>query len=592
MACQSQALVVARARTRGAVQWERSNRHTAPLARTGAAERRKRRAWPRVTVKEAAHRADAGFPLSNRDYPEGEVILGMELRMHSLKAAPVDTANAEFQRPGVSVKMDVLSEQSVKQAVTKVIDHFHWKGPVGVSVTRAITRLLNQAAPKAMEEMMPNSKGKVVTMIHTEAAAYAEMYFGPGREVNGVVVVVTIGKGMGTVTYNMGQKVRNSDLTHLTWTYERELSKLQQRWGWSGWAPALPADKDRIIQRVLQSSPTLPMFQDSEPPDGVDCSQDEEESAQAVFAWAGLVDRYLQKISTELKPERIILLTTGAAAYLPEEFLLPLFRPAIAAAGLHEGVLVVGASPERALVAGAAVGAHIELGRRQAAEIFRAAVTETITGSPNPREIYDEDLLWVFSKKLDRDKDGVLSHSDLAAGSMLLNTSLSDAEVTGLLRDLTGGLQDTATVEQFKSWFQRMLTLASARVHEVHSAAEFDQIVDEAQHKLTVMGELAEEGSLVVLECAYTHCRPCMRFERAYEGVASKYVDSVFLKVVGDGSPGAAHLCRDVLEVQGTPEFRFYRGKKLLHVMRGADRTKLEESVKSFLRAGEIGNPW
>jgi len=93
-----------------------------------------------------------------------------------------------------------------------------------VSVTRAIMRALgNEATAKNLESMMPKSKGKVATMIHTEAAAYTELMFGPGRETNGLVVVMTIGKGMGTVTYNRGQKVRNSDLKHLTWTYEREL---------------------------------------------------------------------------------------------------------------------------------------------------------------------------------------------------------------------------------------------------------------------------------------------------------------------------------------------------------------------------------
>ena len=137
-----------------------------------------------------------------------------------------------------------------------------------------------------------------------------------------------------------------------------------------------------------------------------------------------------------------------------------------------------------------------------------------------------------------------------------------------------------------------MLNLTSKRVVEVHSASEFDKIVDEAQQRLTMMGEMQEDGSLVVLECGYTHCMPCMKFEPAYEKVASKYPDSVFVKVMGDGSPGAAHLCRDVLEVKGTPEFRFYRGKKLLHVMRGADKGKLEESVQSLLRAGEMGCPW
>ena len=35
------------------------------------------------------------------------------------------------------------------------------------------------------------------------------------------------------------------------------------------------------------------------------------------------------------------------------------------------------------------------------------------------------------------------------------------------------------------------------------------------------------------------------------------------------------YLCRDVLQLQATPEFRFYRGKTQVHVMRGASKTKL-----------------
>ena len=514
----------------------------------------------------------------------------MELRAHSLKAAPVDTANAEFQRPGVCAQVDDLSEESVKKAVTKVINHFQWKGPVGVSVTRQIVRALgNKSAPKALEAMMPGSRGKVATMIHTEAAAYAEMYFGPGREADGIVVVCTIGKGLGTVTYNMGQKVRNADLTHLTWTYERELGKLQKKYGWTGVAPELPANKDRVIERVLRASDTLLLFEDIASEPASDLSEEEKEASDALFAWAALIDRYLIKIASEVKPEQIILLPTGAAAFLPEDFLLPLFQPAVVAAGLSDEVLVMGAFPERALVGGAAVGGHIELGRRQASEVFRAAITETVTGSPKPRELYEQDLDWVFNKKLDRDRDGWLNHDDLAAGSKLLNTSFSDAEITGILNEMSRGFEETASLEQFKSWFERMLKLASAKVREVHSLSEFELIVEESQRQPTSSGDFREEGPLVVLECGYTHCRPCMKFERSYEGVASKFVDSVFLKVIGDGSPGAAHLCRDVLDVQSTPEFRFYRGNKLLDVMRGADRVRLEEKVQSLLQHGEVG---
>lgn len=517
----------------------------------------------------------------------------MELRMHSLKAAPVDTANAEFQRPGVTTALNDVSEESVREAVTKVINHFNWKGPVGVSVTRAIMRALgNEATAKNLESMMPKSKGKVATMIHTEAAAYTELMFGPGRETNGLVVVMTIGKGMGTVTYNRGQKVRNSDLKHLTWTYERELAKLHDKFDWMGVAPLLDEETAKqVVELVTASPPEKALFSSGRGGANpfYECELQKLQGLESVMAWATLIDKYIQKIAASVKPDQIILLTTGAASDLPEELLLPLLRPGVAAAGLDPGVLVIGDFPDRALVKGAAVGAHIELGRRQAAEILRAALTETITGSPEPREVFEQDLLWAF-KRMDRDGNGLLSHDDLLQGVKLMGTSFSDTEITGLLRDFTGGLESEATPTHFLAWFNRMVDLASSKVHVIRSEDEFLQNLKAAREQSSIVtGKVLDEGSLVVLECGYTHCRPCMMFEKQYEGVASKYLDTVFLKVMGDECPGSAHLCRDVLEVSGTPEFRFYRGGNLLHIMNGADKAKLEANVQKFLQAGEFG---
>ena len=322
---------------------------------------------------------------------------------------------------------------------------------------------------------MPESKGKVATMIHTEAAAYAEMYFGPGRECSGLVLVVTVGTGMGTVTYNLGQKVRNSDLKHLTWTYERELGKMREKWGWKGVAPELPEDCDPIIKQIIKSPPSK--YSKDGSVGLMDCPEYEKiDGMKPVIAWAYLVDRYLQKVAEAVKPDKLVLLTTGAAAALPEELLVPLFTPAITGAGLKPDVLVMGEFPERALVKGAAVGAHIELGRRAAGEIFRAALTQTITGSPHPREIFEQDLLWAF-KRLDRNKDGVLGRSDLLDGAQFIGTSLSDAEATGLLRDFTGGMMESATPDQFLSWYQRTLEIALAKVVEVHNVDEFEHYV-------------------------------------------------------------------------------------------------------------------
>ena len=202
--------------------------------------------------------------------------------------------------------------------------------------------------------------------------------------------------------------------------------------------------------------------------------------------------------------------------------------------------------------------------------------------------MFEQDLLWAF-KRMDRDGNGLLSHDDLLQGAKLMGTSFSDTEITGLLRDFTGGLESEATPTHFLAWFNRMVDLASSKVHVIRSEDEFLQNLKAAREQpSTITGQVLDDGSLVVLECGY-HCRPCMMFEKQYEGVASKYLDTVFLKVMGDECPGSAHLCRDVLEVSGTPEFRFYRGGNLLHIMNGADKAKLEANVQDLLQAGEFG---
>ena len=55
--------------------------------------------------------------LSNNEYPIGEVVLGIELRTHGAKGALIDTANADFMRPGVEVDLEELKEEAVEEAL-------------------------------------------------------------------------------------------------------------------------------------------------------------------------------------------------------------------------------------------------------------------------------------------------------------------------------------------------------------------------------------------------------------------------------------------------------------------------------------------
>ena len=64
--------------------------------------------------------------LSNNDYPIGEVVLGIELRGHGAKGAIIDTANADFMRPGVEVDLEELKEETMEEALSKIATHYNW----------------------------------------------------------------------------------------------------------------------------------------------------------------------------------------------------------------------------------------------------------------------------------------------------------------------------------------------------------------------------------------------------------------------------------------------------------------------------------
>ena len=525
--------------------------------------------------------------LSNNEYPIGEVVLGIELRTHGAKGALIDTANADFMRPGVEVDLEELKEEAVEEALSKIATHYNWGGTVGVSYTRAVMRVCgNRDINKHLVKMFPRSKGKVGSMIHTEAAAYAQMYYGPGRDVDGVVLVVTIGKGFGTVVYNHGQKVRNMNMTNFTWTYEGELKKLQQKYNWQGIAPVFQDDKDEEEkQKVLQCIDDFGLqgswemsFDDVEK---CDIEPKTKEVLEEFLAWGKLVDEYLQKVTLHVKPERVILLTTGHASTLPTNLLFKLFAPAIASAGMNPtDALLISESPS-CIVKGAALGAKLELSNKATVEILRAAICKDITGAPEPRILTDEDMQFVF-KRLDRNKDGQLDAEDILRGAALFEVVLSEVEANTVLRSFAGtsaARNHTASFDDFERWWIK--TVKKSVVKHVQNQEELETHLNEKTS--------ANENPLIVLQCGYSYCRPCIKFEHSYESVAKdpRFKNVKFLKVVGDASPALSHLTHE-LEVENTPDFRIFRGDKVVQRFTGANRKRLEDNIIAVLEGKDV----
>jgi polyphosphate glucokinase len=116
------------------------------------------------------------------------------------------------------------SPRAIAEAVVRVVKHFKWKGPVGCGFPGVIQRGFARTAANVdkswidtnINKLLSDSTGLPVYAINdADAAGLAEMKFGAGKDKKGVVLLLTIGTGIGTVLFSNGKLVPNLEMGHI-----------------------------------------------------------------------------------------------------------------------------------------------------------------------------------------------------------------------------------------------------------------------------------------------------------------------------------------------------------------------------------------
>jgi polyphosphate glucokinase len=152
-------------------------------------------------------------------------ILGIDIGGSGIKGAPVETSTGAFladrhrlptpegARPG-----------EVAKVVKKLTKHFEWKGLIGCCFPASIQHGVARTAANVdkswigtnAEKLFAEATGCPVRVLNdADAAGLAEMRFGAGKGVNGLVLIVTIGTGLGTALFTDGVLVPNTELGHI-----------------------------------------------------------------------------------------------------------------------------------------------------------------------------------------------------------------------------------------------------------------------------------------------------------------------------------------------------------------------------------------
>ena len=152
-------------------------------------------------------------------------ILGVDIGGSGIKGAIVDTVKGELvtERHRIETPQPATPE-AIAAALAQLVIHFNWSGLVGCGFPAAIQHGIARTAANISPSFIGINIDKFFSEVtkctcynlnDADAAGLAEMRFGEGAGQSGVVLLVTIGTGLGTVFFTDGKLLPNTELGHL-----------------------------------------------------------------------------------------------------------------------------------------------------------------------------------------------------------------------------------------------------------------------------------------------------------------------------------------------------------------------------------------
>jgi polyphosphate glucokinase len=162
-----------------------------------------------------------------RPQAKGRTAFGIDIGGSGIKGAPVDLRTGEFTAERLRIPTpQPATPPAVARVVDQIVTTFGLRKsvPIGVTFPAVVRHGVAQSAANVdeswigtdIEALLHSATGrKVLAVNDADAAGYAEVEYGAARDVPGLVMVVTLGTGIGTALINNGRLVPNTELGHL-----------------------------------------------------------------------------------------------------------------------------------------------------------------------------------------------------------------------------------------------------------------------------------------------------------------------------------------------------------------------------------------
>ena len=152
-------------------------------------------------------------------------VLGIDFGGSGVKGAVVHTKKGTLLTDKYRIPTPVPSTpEAIAAVIKKIVKHFKWEGPIGVGYPGVVLKGIALTAANIdnswintdVDALFTKSCGCSVHVVNdADAAGYSEMKFGAGKNEDGVVLLITVGTGLGTVMFSEGKLIPNLELGHI-----------------------------------------------------------------------------------------------------------------------------------------------------------------------------------------------------------------------------------------------------------------------------------------------------------------------------------------------------------------------------------------
>jgi len=185
----------------------------------------------------------------------GRAFLGIDIGGTGIKGAPVDTTTGALLGDRFRLRTPRPAKPArVARTVADIVAHFRWQGAVGCGFPAVIRQGQVCTAANIDESwigtrarsLFEDATGCAFTLANdADVAGLAEVTYGAARGRAGVVLVVTLGTGIGTALFLDGLLVPNTELGHIeirgkdAERYAADSVRTRKNLSWKKWARRL-----------------------------------------------------------------------------------------------------------------------------------------------------------------------------------------------------------------------------------------------------------------------------------------------------------------------------------------------------------------